>query len=259
MKIITWNVNGIRAVAAKWFLDFFTQEDADVFCIQEPKAFLHQVPLDLVNPLGYHTVWHEGKRPWYAWTAIFTKKEPTSFRTKFDNYPTFDEDGRVTEIRYDGYTILNVYFPNGQDRADGSEMLTYKLKFYDDLMSYIAAKQKQWEKIIVTWDFNICHTEIDIARPKENENNVWFLPVEREKIGDFINKLGLVDTFRYLNPDKKDEYTWWSYRAGARPRNVGWRLDCFMVDKTCCDKIVSFQHRQDVMGSDHCPVELVIN
>lgn len=258
MKIICRNVNGIRAVAQKGFLEFFEKEKPDVMGIQETKAFSHQVEHPLLHPLDYFTTWHAGQRPGYAGTAIFCKEQPDLQQVVFEGFEKFHEHGRVTEVHYQGYTILNIYFPNWWDRADGSEMLTYKLSFYDELAAYLKPKKKAWEKIILMWDFNICHEEIDIARPDANKNSIGFLPIERKRIWDFMEEMWFVDVFRHFNPEKADEYTRWSYRAGARPRNVGRRIDYFMIDKDLLPEVKSIRHRQDVMGSDHCPLEMVI-
>ncbi len=257
MKIVSWNVNGIRAVAGKGLIDVIKKENPDVLCLQETKAFIAQVP-DEVRTLPYHILWHDGVRPGYAGTAIFSKNEPDASMTKFEKFSKFHEDGRVTEATFGDITLLNIYFPNGGTRADGTEMLSYKLAFYDDLEKYIAARQKKGEHFIIVGDFNIAHTEIDIARPKENETSIGFLPVERKRLGDFMAKLGLVDTFRYFNPDEKDNYTWWNVRTAARDRNIGWRIDYAMVSKALLPRIQKIEHRHEIYGSDHCPVVLEI-
>ena len=253
MKIISWNVNGIRAVAQKGFFDWFSQQDADIVCLQETKAFPEQLGFDLKNPNGYYAVWHTGKTPGYAGVATFSKQKPISEKNHFEEITHFHEDGRVVETKFKDFTLLNIYFPNGGDRADGTEMLFYKLKFYEHFLEYIDTLQNQGERVIVCGDFNVCHQEIDIARPKENENSIGFLPVERAWISQIIEH-GYVDVFRYFHPTEKDAYTWWSYRSGARPRNVGWRLDYFFVSSDLIDTVVNISHQTDVLGSDHCPV-----
>lgn len=258
MKLISRNVNGIRAVLQKWFIEFIQQENPDIVCLQETKAFLHQMPSEIRIFSYPHMCRHAGQRAWYAGTAILSKLAWHNHANTFEHSQKFHEDGRVTEVEYDDFILLNVYFPNGQERADGTEMLTYKLRFYDELIDYIQGKRKQGHKIIVVGDFNICHTEIDIARPKENQNSIGFLPEERAKIGQFMKDCGLVDVFRHLYPDQTDQYTWRSYRAWARPRNVGRRLDYAMLSDDLVGRVLSYRHRQDIMGSDHCPVELVL-
>jgi len=255
MKIFSWNVNGIRAIEKKGFVEIIQKEKPDIFCLQETKAFLDQIPKK-IKELPYHTVWHSGTRPGYAGTAIFSKQKPGGSRTIFDPYTKFHEDGRVTETIFGDITLLNIYFPNGGERANGQEMLSYKIEFYDELLEYIKKLKKKGRKnILIVGDFNIAHTEIDIARAKENENTIGFTPLERKKFSEFLKKCGLVDVFRHKNPKKKEEYTWWSYRAvGARERNVGWRIDYAVCTKELVSKIKSIKHRQDIFGSDHCPI-----
>ncbi|MFA5916710.1 MAG: exodeoxyribonuclease III [Candidatus Gracilibacteria bacterium] len=259
MKIITWNVNGIRAVAQKGFKEFIASENPDILCIQETKAFEEQFLKDVGPVEGYNYIWHSGTAAGYAGTAIFYKNslEILNGRNHFEEVEHFHTDGRITEIKTKDFVLINGYFPNGGTRADGTEMLGYKLEFYDKIIDYANKLVKSGENVVITGDFNICHTEIDIARPKENENSIGFLPVERAKITELLNN-GYLDTFRYFYPDKKDVYSWWSYRAGARPRNIGWRLDYFVVNKDFIDKIEAIEYMTSVMGSDHCPVKLII-
>jgi len=255
MKIFSWNVNGIRAIEKKGFNDIILKEKPDIFCLQETKAFLDQLPVS-IKKLPYHTVWHDGTRPGYSGTAIFSKQEPDTTQTNFEKYPKFHEDGRVTEAVFGDITLLNIYFPNGGERASGQEMLTYKMEFYSELLEYIKnLKKKGRKKILIVGDFNIAHTEIDIARPKENEETIGFTKGERDKFSELLKKGGLVDIFRHKNGNKKDEYTWWSYRAiGARERNVGWRIDYAVCTEELLPQVQSIKHRKDIEGSDHCPV-----
>ena len=261
MKILSRNVNGIRAVMKKDFLWIIHKEDPDIFCLQETKAFVHQMPPEMqVLPHHQHMCRHAGTRAGYAGTAIFAKTAYTHSCNTFDHSDKFHEDGRITEIEVaDMVLLINGYFPNWWTRADGTEMLSYKLAFYDELETYILWKMKEWYEVILTWDMNIVHTEIDIARPKENQKSIWFLPVERKRIGDFMQTCGLTDMFRHFSPDALDEYTRWSYRAGARARNVWRRIDYFMLSEWLLKKAISCTHRQDILGSDHCPVELIID
>lgn len=285
MKIATRNVNGIRAVADKWFVDRVKSEDADIICLQEPKAFVNQIPPQL-DPLwtDYGYIRHEGKRAWYAGTAILYKKStipapvchesdvvcstdslfmtaPSSVSDSrsFPAYAQLIDDGRMTEIQIDDIRLINCYFPNGNPRADGREMLWYKLAFYDTMAAYVRYCQERGDKVIVTGDFNICHRPIDIARPKENEKSIGFLPMEREKIGWLMETCNLVDMFRHRYPERRDAYTRWSYRAGARPRNVWRRLDYMMVDERLVNNVTLCDHCDQVMGSDHCPVVLELS
>lgn len=262
MKILSRNVNGIRAVMKKdpTFLDIMKKEDADIFCLQETKAFHHQMPPELRTLEQNNVCRHAGERPGYAGTAIFAKQWFIASCNTFSHSDKFHEHGRITEVELANKILLiNWYFPNGWTRADGTEMLTYKLVFYDELETYLLEKMNNWYEIILTGDMNIVHTEIDIARPKENQNSIWFLPVERKRIWDFMHACWLTDMFRHFSPEKLDEYTRWSYRAGARARNVWRRIDYFMLSKWLMDKAISCTNRQDILGSDHCPVELIID
>ncbi len=257
MKIISWNVNGIRAAARKWFKDFVVEHDPDILCIQETKAFEDQFLKEVGELEWYDYIWHSGERAGYAGTAIFYKKHITPIDSKnhFGEIEHFHTDGRLTEVDFGVPVLINGYFPNGWTRADGTEMLTYKLDFYDHLTDYCNMLKEAGREVIITWDFNIVHTEIDIARPKENQNTIWFLPIEREKIWEFFMN-GYTDVWRYVNPDTIDVYSWWSMRAWARPRNVWWRIDYFAVTDTILHSVADIQYLGDVMGSDHCPVML---
>ena len=260
MKIITWNVNGIRAVAQKWFKEFISSERPDFLCIQETKAFEEQFLKDVWPIEWYSYIWHAGTSAWYAGTAIFYRNniEILNGRNHFEDVEHFHTDWRITEIKIADFVLINGYFPNWWTRADGTEMLGYKLEFYNKLIDYVNKLVASGENVIVTWDFNICHTEIDIARPKENENSIGFLPVERAKITELLSNW-YIDTFRHLYPNQKDTYSWWSYRAWARPRNIWWRLDYFVVNKSFIDKIVDIEYMTQILWSDHCPVKLIIN
>lgn len=265
MKIISWNVNWIRAVAQKWFKEFIIKQNPDIFCLQETKAFEAQFLKEVGNIDWYKYIWHTWIKAWYAWTAIFFRENIEVIDTKNDFWEIdhFHDDWRVTELEFfykkwwekKHIVLLNWYFPNGWTRADGTEMVSYKLEFYEHLKTYTRKLKSEWKQVIITWDYNICHTEIDIARPKENEDSIWFLPIERATIWDFINDWNL-DVWRYFNPTKTDVYSWWSYRAGARPRNVWWRIDYFVVNKELINDVENIDYLTDVMWSDHCPVML---
>lgn len=261
MKILSRNVNWIRAVIQKWFFDWVKENDPDIFCLQEVKAFENQMPAEVRFYLpGYDYLWHQGTRPWYAWTAIFYKKWIEIIEKKSDfSFHEFSDEWRVTEIIFKYWEnvihLLNVYFPNGWDRADWTEMLSYKLDFYEKMREYVKWIRDNGEEVIICGDFNICHTEIDIARPKENENSIWFLPIERAEM-DKLENDWLVDVFRKLNPDLKDQYTWRSYRWWARERNVGRRLDYFWISPKLFDGVENMQHQVNVQWSDHCPIRL---
>ena len=263
LKIITWNVNGIRAVAKKWFKDFVITQNPDILCLQETKAFEEQFLKEVWKLEWYNYVWHKWTRAWYAGTVIFYKKELEciSVKNEFWDINHFHDDGRMTQIDFmykeKHIVLMNWYFPNGWTRADWTEMLSYKLDFYTHLMAYTQQLKIEWKHIIVTGDLNIVHTEIDIARPKENDGKIGFLPIEREKIGNFIDD-GNIDVFRYFYPDQLDTYSWWSYRAWARANNVWWRIDYFVVNKEFKNCLEDIEYMMDSMWSDHCPVQLIL-
>lgn len=261
MKIVSRNVNGIRAVTGKWFYTWVKQNNPDIICLQEVKSFESQLPPEFrYHMTDYNRIWHAGEKPGYAGVATFYKKDLTfiSWTSKFESLEHFHEEGRVVETKFQKFTLLNIYFPNGGERADGTEMLGYKLKFYEHFIHYINKLRDAGEKVITCGDFNICHKEIDIARPKENANSIWFLPIERAEM-DKLEANGYVDVFRYYYPDKKDQYTWWSFRAWSRPRNVWRRLDYFWVSKDVIPHIQKITHETSVEWSDHCPIVLELN
>lgn len=262
MRITSRNVNGIRAVVKKWFEARLKQDNPDILCIQETKAFEIQMPAEFKYLMrDYDYIRHAGERPGYAGTAIFYKKklEIISTKNNFEDITKFHEDGRVVEVKFkynwEITTLLNLYFPNWWTRADGTEMLSYKLDFYTKFINYINNLRDNWENIITTWDFNVCHRPIDIARPKENAKSIWFLPIERAEL-DKLEGNWYTDVFRKINPDLVDHYTRRSYRAWARPNNVGRRLDYFRVSEWILPKIKKIEHQDQVMGSDHCPISL---
>lgn len=268
MKIISWNVNWIRAVAKKWFKEFVEEENPDILCIQETKAFEEQFLKEVWELEWYSYIWHKWTRAGYAWTAIFYKNDIEVIDTKNDFWEIdhFHSDWRVTELEfyYENedwepiHTVLiNWYFPNWWTRADWTEMVTYKLDFYNHLLEYTRKLKDEWKFVITTWDFNICHTEIDIARPKENKNSIWFLPIERDKIWEYINDKN-IDVWRKFYPDKLDVYSWWSYRGGARWRNVWWRIDYFVVNEDMEDYLKEIEYMTETMWSDHCPVMMLL-
>lgn len=261
MKIISRNVNGLRAVAQKWFASFIATYDPTVLCLQEVKCFEKQIPPEATFALSwYDHIRHQSEQPWYAGTAIFRKKWLHRSFAKNDFWPghVFNSDGRVIQLDTEQFVLLNIYFPNGWTRADGREMLSFKLSFYDAVISYCDTLVQQGKNIIITGDFNICHTEQDIARPKENENSIWFLPIEREKIGELFAH-GYVDIFRHFVPTGNWNYTWRSYRAGARPRNIWRRLDYFAVHTKLLPQVKKMEHLSQVGWSDHCPILLELD
>ncbi len=249
MKIISWNINGIRAGVKKGLIDFIKKEKADIYCFQEVKANNTQVNLDL----PYLEYWNSAVRPGYSGVLTLCKDEPkTAIVGDRDN--DWDDEGRVMITKFDEFTLLNVYFPNGK-RDKGR--LQYKLDFYEYFLKYINKLRERGEKIIFCGDVNTAHEEIDLARPKDNEDISGFLPIERKWIDKVIEN-GYVDIFRKFNP-KAENYSWWSQRSGARKRNVGWRIDYFFVDKSLEKQVKNAFIMADVEGSDHCPIGVEIN
>lgn len=252
MKITTWNVNGIRAAINKGFVDWTKSYEKDVLCLQEIKAFPEQIPEEALKIDSYKTHINSAKRPGYSGVASFFKSEPLEIRYGL-GVEEFDDEGRVIRSKHENFYLYNIYFPNGQR---GQDRVDFKLAFYETLLSECNQLHEQGENIIITGDFNTAHTEIDLANPKENAKTSGFLPEEREMITKYLNH-GFKDAYRELYPDKV-EYTWWTYRFGARRRNIGWRLDYFLVSDTLMKDVNDVIILGDVEGSDHCPVTLII-
>ena len=253
MKITTWNVNGIRAAMNKGFLDWFAEAGPDILCLQEVKAYKEQVSEDLTQVSGYHQFWNSAERAGYSGVATFSKIEPISTTPGF-GVETYIGEGRTIVTQYPGFYLFNIYFPNGQ-RDQGR--LDYKLGFYEALLAYCDELIAAGNEVIITGDFNTAHKEIDLANPKSNEKTSGFLPIEREWIDRYLEH-GFIDAFRELYPEKV-QYSWWTYRFGARSRNVGWRLDYYLVTKGVMEKVKDVVIHDGVMGSDHCPVSLILN
>jgi len=251
IRILSWNVNGIRAVYRKGFLDWFSKDKPDVLCIQETKAHEEQLPDDLRNVNGYHSYFCSGERKGYSGVAIYTKEKPLSIKKGFGK-EEFDNEGRILIAEYPEFHLFNIYFPNGKARA---ERLKFKMDFYDAFLDYVKKLKKKGKRIIICGDVNTAHKEIDIARPKENAKISGFLPEERAWMDKFIDS-GFVDTFRMFNQEP-DNYTWWDLMTRARERNVGWRIDYFFVSDNMKDLIKDAFILPDVMGSDHCPIGIV--
>lgn len=248
MRLISWNVNGIRAADKKGLFDLFKSESPDILCLQEIKAKPEQISPHLKNTPGYNVFINSAERKGYSGVATYTKQKPKEIKKGF-GIEKFDIEGRTLIIEFPSFTLFNIYFPNGKKNQ---ERLDYKLDFYDTFLGYADNLKALGKNIVVCGDFNTAHKEIDLARPKENEKISGFLPVERAWIDTFIDH-GYVDTFRYFNKEP-EQYTWWSMRTAARERNIGWRLDYFFVNKEFIDKVKNVFILQNVMGSDHCPV-----
>jgi exodeoxyribonuclease III len=252
LKIVSWNVNGIRAVHRKGFLNWFREYKPNILCIQETKANQKQFPADISNVDDYHLYISSAERKGYSGVATYTSIKPEKVQNGLD-IPKFDSEGRTLITDYGNFVLFNIYFPNGKM---SEERLRYKLDFYDVLLDYADHLKDENRNIIICGDVNTAHKEIDLARPKDNEKISGFLPVEREWIDRFLSH-GYVDTFREFNQEP-EQYTWWSYRTRARDRNVGWRLDYFFVNQDFMKNVQSSYILPDVMGSDHCPIGLDI-
>lgn len=250
MNLVSWNVNGIRAALKKDFLKSFNSLDADIFAVQETKCQKGQVELDLP---GYYQYFNYAERKGYSGVAVFTKEEPLSITKQiFDTDEETDKEGRILCLEYPNYYFVCVYTPNAQNELKRIEP---RLRWGKKFTEYCSSLDKP---VIMCGDFNVAHNEIDLKNPKANEGNAGFSKEEREDFTELINA-GFTDTFRYLYPNKKDAYSWWSYRANSRPRNVGWRIDYFLVSNILKDKIVDSKIHSDIMGSDHCPISLSID
>ncbi|MDZ4181332.1 MAG: exodeoxyribonuclease III [Candidatus Cloacimonadaceae bacterium] len=252
LSLWSWNVNGLRAVLNKDFTTVLQREKPDIIGLQETKLQEHQIPPELVDLSDYHMFWSHAQRKGYSGTAILTKLQPLSVEFGLGN-EEFDSEGRTVICEYDSFILFNIYFPNGQK---DDVRLDYKLRFYDHCLDVMEAKRATGKMVLVTGDYNTAHHPIDLANPKENEKYSGFLPIERAWLDKIVSR-GWVDTFRMFNPEP-EQYSWWSYRAGARPRNIGWRIDYFFVNAEHQDRILSAGIRQDIMGSDHCPVTIDI-
>ncbi len=252
MKILSWNVNGIRAADKKGLFDWFKKENSDIVCLQEIKAVPEQVPPHLRNIPRYEIYWSPAERKGYSGVVTFSKQKPLDIKKGF-GIKKFDDEGRILITEYPSFTLFNIYFPNGKKNQ---ERLDYKLDFYDTFLAYADNLKAEGKQIVVCGDFNTAHKEIDLARPKENEKISGFLPIERAWIDTFIDH-GYIDTFRHLNKES-DQYTWWDLKTRARERNVGWRIDYFFVNKEFVSNVKKSFIMQDILGSDHCPIGLEI-
>jgi exodeoxyribonuclease III len=252
VKLCSWNVNGIRAIHKKGFLDWFNEEKPDILSIQETKATEDQLPRKLKDFEGYHSYFTSAERKGYSGVALYTSLKLEKLEEGF-GIQKFDSEGRIQIADYGEFVLFNIYFPNGKM---SEERLKYKMDFYDAFLDHANNLRDQGRNIVVCGDVNTAHKEIDLARPKENSKVSGFLPIERAWIDKFLEN-GYVDTFRMFNSEP-DQYTWWSYRTKARTRNVGWRLDYFFVNKEFKDNVKSSYILSDVMGSDHCPICLEI-
>lgn len=250
MKLISWNVNGIRACINKGFKDFFNEIDADIFCIQETKCQKNQIDLEFK---GYTSYWNSAEKKGYSGTAIFTKQKPISV-TYGIGIEEHDKEGRVITLEFEKFYMINIYTPNSKREL---ERLEYRQIWEDEIRKYML-KLNENKPVIMCGDLNVAHNEIDLKNPKTNRHNAGFTDEERNKMTELLDA-GFVDTFRVLYPDKENAYSWWSYMGHAREKNVGWRIDYFIVSKSIENCIKEAKIHSEIFGSDHCPVELEIN
>lgn len=249
IKMISWNVNGLRACVTKGFMDFFKKADADIFCIQESKLQEGQIELDME---GYQQFWNYAAKKGYSGTAVFTRIPPIAV-TYGLGITEHDNEGRVITLEFDDFFLVNVYTPNAQR---GLERLDYRMTWEDAFRNHLVCLDRK-KPVIVCGDMNVAHKEIDLKNPASNRKNAGFTDEERTKFSELLDA-SFIDTYRYFYPDKKDAYTWWSYMFNARANNAGWRIDYFCVSDRLKDRLQSADIHPDVMGSDHCPVELVL-
>lgn len=249
MKLISWNVNGIRACVQKGFLDFFKEVDADIFCIQESKLQEGQIILELE---GYYQYWNYAERKGYSGTAVFTKKKPISIEYGI-NVEEHDKEGRVITLEFEDFFLVTVYTPNSKEKL---ARLEYRMQWEDDFRAFLKAKD-EIKPVIICGDLNVAHKEIDLKNPNNNRRNAGFTDEEREKFTTFLDS-GFIDTYRYFYPDKEGVYSWWTYRFNARANNAGWRIDYFCVSAGLKDQLKEAIIYKNVLGSDHCPVGLEI-
>ncbi len=250
-KIMTWNVNGIRAAQKNGFLKWFADYSSDIVCVQETKARPEQLEEAMLHPEGYHSFWHSAEKPGYSGVAIYSKKEPLEIQYGL-GVSEIDREGRVLVLEYPDFSMVNAYFPNSQ--REGAR-LGYKLEFCDAMFKFLELRRKKGKSVVLCGDLNIAHRPIDLKNPKSNEKNAGYLPEERAWMDHFIDKSGYIDAFRNFTLDP-GHYTWWSYRPGVREKNIGWRLDYFVTNPELKDrlKLCDIHHQQ--RGSDHCPVRL---
>ena len=247
MKLISWNVNGLRACLNKGFADFFAAADADIVCIQETKMQPGQAEVGFV---GYEQFWNSALKKGYSGTAVFSRIQPLAVSYGM-GVAEHDQEGRIITLEYDEFQLVNVYTPNSQR---GLARLEYRLQWEDDFRAYVGRLDRK-KPVVVCGDLNVAHQEIDIKNPAANKNNAGFTPQERSKMTELLES-GLTDSFRHLYPDRRDVYSWWSYMGNARERNVGWRIDYFLVSGQIQNRIREAEIRMEVQGSDHCPVVL---
>lgn len=252
MRLVSWNVNGIRAAIRKGFWDWLDDARPEILCLQETRIQPEQLTAEMRRPPGYHAFWHSAQRKGYSGVATFCQIAPTRVQEGF-GLEVFDQEGRVLITEHPGFTLVNAYFPSGRR---GHQRVAYKIEFYDALFDYCSTLRAEGHHLVVCGDLNTAYQPIDLARPKENAQTSGFLPEEREALGRWLEQ-GFVDTFRHLHPETQ-AFTWWTYRFDARARDIGWRIDYFLVSQELLPRIQAAYILSEVIGSDHCPIELVL-
>lgn len=249
-KLISWNVNGLRSCMGKGFMDFFDSVDADIFCLQEIKLSEGQIEWNKEN---YYSYWNYAEKKGYSGTAVFSKEKPISVKYGI-GIDEHDHEGRVITLEFDNFYMVTVYTPNSQRELT---RLEYRMKWEDDFRNFLNDLRKT-KPVVVTGDMNVAHKEIDLKNPKTNKKNAGFTDEERQKMTELLDS-GFIDTFRYFYPDAEQRYSWWSYMFKSREKNAGWRIDYFLASKELEDRLISAEIHDKVLGSDHCPIELVID
>ena len=250
MKLISWNVNGLRACVDKGFMDFFDSVDADIFCLQEIKLSEGQIEWNKEN---YYSYWNYAEKKGYSGTAVFSKEKPLSVKYGI-GIDEHDHEGRVITLEFENFYMVTVYTPNSQRELT---RLEYRMKWEDDFRNFLNDLRKN-KPVVVTGDMNVAHKEIDLKSPKTNRKNAGFTDEERQKMTELLDS-GFIDSFRYFYPDAEQRYSWWSYMFKSREKNAGWRIDYFLASKELEDRLISAEIHDKVLGSDHCPIELVID
>ena len=253
MRIMSWNVNGIRAIEKKGIINILHKEDPDILCVQETKARPEQLKDNILKPKGYKTFWSSAERKGYSGVAVFTKQTPKGIQNEL-GVKELDTEGRTLVLEYQDFYLFNIYFPNG---GSGNKRVPFKMDFYDAFLKKVNTLKKAGKKVVICGDVNTAHEEIDLARPKQNEKNTGFLPEERAWVSKFINQ-GYVDTFRHFTK-KGGHYSWWDYKTKARERDIGWRIDYFFVTGNLIPFLKDAFIMKNIMGSDHCPVGIELN
>jgi len=248
MRLLSWNVNGLRAIYKKNFLEWFDKRNADIYCVQETKSHIEQLPKKLIERPDYDSYFAQAERKGYSGVALWSKIKPEKISYEL-GLPRFDTEGRLIQADYANFSLFNVYFPNGKA---SKERLQFKMDYYETFLKKMNDLLQKDKRIVICGDVNTAHKDIDLARPKENEKVSGFLPVEREWI-DRLIELGFIDTFRYFHKEA-EQYSWWDYKTRARERNVGWRIDYFFISNNLKDNLKSAFIESEVMGSDHCPI-----